>query len=65
MKPFRVKIARLTFSAALLGVISVVLADRPMQAAVQAEPLLRPAPLVLKDWRIANVSVHDVRFRRV
>ena len=30
--------------------------------AAAAEPLLRPTPLVLKDGRIANVSIHVLRF---
>jgi outer membrane protein OmpA-like peptidoglycan-associated protein len=47
-----------------LGLIGVMMASRPIQAAGQAEPLLRPTPLVLKDGRIASVSIHDVPFAR-
>jgi hypothetical protein len=59
----RVKTARVTFFAGL-GLLGVLAAERPVQAAGQAEPLLRPTPLVLKDGRIANVSIHEVPFAR-
>jgi flagellar motor protein MotB len=62
MKQLRVKLAGRVALLAGLGLIGVVLAERPMQAADQAEPLLRPTPLVLKDGRIANVSIHEVPF---
>jgi outer membrane protein OmpA-like peptidoglycan-associated protein len=62
MKPFRVGTAgRLAFVASL-GLMGVIAAERPMQAAGQATPLLQPTPLVLKDGRIANVSIHEVAF---
>ncbi|MGH6900629.1 MAG: OmpA family protein, partial [Geminicoccaceae bacterium] len=64
MKPFRVKIVRGVAFFAGLGLIGVIMAERPMLAAGQADPLLRPTPLVLKDGRIANVSIHDVAFAR-
>jgi hypothetical protein len=44
-----------------LGLIALVAAERPLQAR-QAEPLLQPTPLVLKDGRIASVSIHVVPF---
>jgi outer membrane protein OmpA-like peptidoglycan-associated protein len=44
-----------------LGLIALVAAERPLQAR-QAEPLLQPTPLVLKDGRIASVSIHAVPF---
>ena len=47
--------------AAGLGMIALVAAERPLQAR-QAEPLLQPTPLVLKDGRIASVSIHVVPF---
>jgi flagellar motor protein MotB len=62
MKPLRVKLARRAMLLAGLGLIGVILAERPMQAAGPAQPLLRPTPLVLKDGRIANVSIHEVPF---
>ena len=58
----RVKTARRVTFFAGLGLLGVLAAERPMQAAGQAEPLLRPTPLVLKDGRIANVSIHEVPF---
>ena len=64
MKPLRVKMAGRATLLAALGLIGVIVAERPMQAAGQAEPLLRPTPLVLKDGRIANVSIHEVPFAR-
>jgi outer membrane protein OmpA-like peptidoglycan-associated protein len=45
-----------------LGLLGALVAERPALAAGQAEPLLRPTPLVLKDGRIANVSIHEVPF---
>jgi hypothetical protein len=59
MKPFLVP-SRVTVVAglALLGML-------PAQGsahAAAAEPLLRPTPLVLKDGRIANVSIHVLPF---
>jgi hypothetical protein len=44
-----------------LGLIALIAAERPLQAR-QAEPLLQPTPLVLKDGRIASVSIHTVPF---
>jgi outer membrane protein OmpA-like peptidoglycan-associated protein len=44
-----------------LGLIALTAAERPLQAR-QAEPLLQPTPLVLKDGRIASVSIHVVPF---
>jgi hypothetical protein len=44
-----------------MGLIALVAAERPLQAR-QAEPLLQPTPLVLKDGRIASVSIHVVPF---
>ena len=64
MKPLRVKVVHRAALLAALGLIGVIVAERPVQAAGQAEPLLRPTPLVLKDGRIANVSIHEVPFAR-
>jgi len=64
MKPLCVKVAGRATVLAALGLIGVIVAERPMQAAGQAEPVLRPTPLVLKDGRIANVSIHEVPFAR-
>jgi outer membrane protein OmpA-like peptidoglycan-associated protein len=62
MKPFRIGTAgRLAFIASL-GLMGVIAAERPMHAAGQATLLLQPTPLVLKDGRIANVSIHEVSF---
>jgi hypothetical protein len=58
----RVKTARRVTFFAGLGLLGMLVAERPMQAAGQPEPLLRPTPLVLKDGRIANVSIHEVPF---
>jgi hypothetical protein len=44
-----------------LGLIALTAAERPLQAR-QAEPLLQPTPLVLKDGRIASVAIHVVPF---
>jgi outer membrane protein OmpA-like peptidoglycan-associated protein len=60
MNVFRARAAR-SLIAAGLGVIAMVAAERPLQAR-QAEPLLQPTPLVLKDGRIASVSIHVVPF---
>ena len=64
MKPLRSKVAGRATLLVALGLIGVIAAERPMQAAERAEPLLRPTPLVLKDGRIANVSIHEVPFAR-
>ena len=44
-----------------LALIGTLAAERSLQAQ-EGEPLLRPTPLVLKDGRIANVSIHVVPF---
>jgi hypothetical protein len=44
-----------------VGLVALVAAGRPLQAR-PAEPLLEPTPLVLKDGRIASVSIHTVPF---
>jgi hypothetical protein len=44
-----------------LGLIALIAAERPLQAR-QTEPLLPPTLLVLKDGRIASVSIHTVPF---
>lgn len=62
MKPFHVGIAGRVALFAGLGLLGVITAERPVHAAGQAEPLLRSTPLVLKDGRIANVSIHEVPF---
>lgn len=64
MKRFRVGVpARLQAAiVASLGLMVVIAADRPALAAGVSDPLLRPTPLILKDGRIANVSVHVVPF---
>ena len=64
MKPLRIRLARRVTLFAGLGLIGVMIASRPIQAEGQAEPLLRPTPLVLKDGRIASVSIQDVPFAR-
>lgn len=61
MKPFRVRQARSLIASAGLALIGTLAAAHQLQAA-EAEPLLRPTPLVLKDGRIANVSIHVVPF---
>jgi hypothetical protein len=61
MKPFRVRQARSLIASAGLALIGTLAAAHQLQAAA-AEPLLRPTPLVLKDGRIANVSIHVVPF---
>ena len=60
MNVSRARAAR-SLIAAGLGMIALVAAERPLQAR-QAEPLLQPTPLVLKDGRIASVSIHVVPF---
>jgi hypothetical protein len=62
MKPLRIKLAGRATLLAALGLIGVIVAVQPMQAADETEPLLLPTPLVLKDGRIANVSIHEVPF---
>lgn len=62
MLPVRVKIGWKAAVIASLGVACVLVAERPMQAAGRAAPLLKPTPLVLKDGRIARVSIHEVPF---
>jgi hypothetical protein len=59
MNAFRTLAARSIVAG--LGLIALVAAERPLQAR-QAEPLLQPTPLVLKDGRIASVSIHTVPF---
>jgi hypothetical protein len=61
MKPFRVPQAHSVIVSAGLALLGTLAAEHPLQAAV-AEPLLQPTPLVLKDGRIANVSIHVVPF---
>jgi outer membrane protein OmpA-like peptidoglycan-associated protein len=61
MKPFRVREARRAIASAGLAMVGTLAAVDPSQAA-KAEPLLQPTPLVLKDGRIANVSIHVVSF---
>jgi outer membrane protein OmpA-like peptidoglycan-associated protein len=61
MKPFRVRQARNVFVSAGLTLLGMLAAEHPLHAA-EGEPLLRPTPLVLKDGRIANVSIHVVPF---
>ncbi len=58
MKPFRVS---RTVSVAALVLLGLLPAQGSPRAA-GAEPLLRPTPLVLKDGRIANVSIHVLPF---
>ena len=63
MLPFHIRMAGKGAVAAGLGLACVFLAERPAPAAGEAAPpLLRPTPLVLKDGRIAKVSIHEVRF---
>jgi outer membrane protein OmpA-like peptidoglycan-associated protein len=61
MKPFRVREARRAIASAGLALVGALAAADPSQAA-EAEPLLQPTPLVLKDGRIANVSIYVVPF---
>ena len=61
MKPFRVREVRSVIVCAGLALLGMLAAEPSLQAA-DAEPLLRPTPLVLKDGRIANVSIHVVPF---
>ena len=61
MKPFRVRETRSAIVSAGLALLGMLVAERSLQAA-EAEPLLHPTPLVLKDGRIANVSIHVVPF---
>ena len=58
MKPFRVS---RTVSVAALVLLGLLPAQGSPRAA-GAEPLLRPTPLVLKDGRIANVSIYVLPF---
>ncbi len=60
MNVFCARTARSLITAGL-GLVALVALERPLQAR-QAEPLLQPTPLVLKDGRIANVSIHVVPF---
>ena len=60
MNAFRAGTARSTIAAGL-GLIALAAVERPVQAR-QPEPLLQPTPLVLKDGRIASVSIHVVPF---
>jgi hypothetical protein len=53
---------RWTMATALFLLISQVLLARPADAAPASEALLPPTPLVLKDGRIANVSIHILPF---
>jgi hypothetical protein len=54
---------RWTASAALFVLIgSLLLPGAPARAAVASAALLQPTPLVLKDGRIANVSIHVLPF---
>jgi outer membrane protein OmpA-like peptidoglycan-associated protein len=54
---------RWTTIAALFVLISqILLASAPAGAAVGPPALLQPTPLVLKDGRIANVSIHVLPF---
>jgi outer membrane protein OmpA-like peptidoglycan-associated protein len=59
MQPFRVGRMALVASLGLMGMNA---AEPPVAAAGQAQPLLQPTPLVLKDGRIASVSIHKVPF---
>jgi hypothetical protein len=55
--------ARWTTLAALFVLISqILLLSWPVRAAAAPEALLQPTPLVLKDGRIANVSIHLLPF---
>jgi hypothetical protein len=58
MKPFRVLRSVTVAGLVLLGMLPAQGSPR----AAGAEPLLRPTPLVLKDGRIANVSIHVLPF---
>lgn len=56
---------RWTMMAALFVLIGLTLVPSgPVDAAVGQETLLPPTPLVLKDGRIANVSIHVLPFDR-
>jgi outer membrane protein OmpA-like peptidoglycan-associated protein len=46
------------------GLSAELLLATPAPAATADETLLQPTPLILKDGRIANVSVHVLRFAR-
>ena len=59
---FRVRIAGRMAILAGLCLVGVSMAGSPALAAVPAQPLLRPTPLVLKDGRIASVSIYRVPF---
>ena len=58
MKPFRLRRRVAIAGLALLGLLPA----QGSRHAAAAEPLLRPTPLVLKDGRIANVSIHVLPF---
>src|SRR4029450_12549942 len=58
MKPLRVLRSVTVAGLVLLGMLPAQGSPR----AAGAEPLLRPTPLVLKDGRIANVSIHVLPF---
>jgi outer membrane protein OmpA-like peptidoglycan-associated protein len=56
-------VARWTTLAALFVLISqILLLSWPARAAAAPDALLQPTPLVLKDGRIANVSIHLLPF---
>ena len=58
MKSFRLRRRIAIAGLALLGLLPA----QGSRHAAAAEPLLRPTPLVLKDGRIANVSIHVLPF---
>ena len=51
-----------TIAALFVLIGQIVLPGAPARAAIGAEALLQPTPLVLKDGRIANVSIHVLPF---
>ena len=55
-------VERWTMATALVLLISQLVLGRPASAAPATEALLPPTPLVLKDGRIANVSIHILPF---
>jgi hypothetical protein len=59
MEPFRIR--RRVAVAAGLALLGMLVAQGSPHAAA-TEPLLRPTPLVLKDGRLAKVSVHILPF---
>ena len=61
MKPFSIRQACRVIVAVGLGLTASIAVERSSHAS-QAEPLLQSTPLVLKDGRIANVSIHVVPF---